>query len=416
MAGTECGALLARALAGAMLMPVPAFVWRIEPHEGAPRPEHMFLLGVNGAYAEAVGVDPEGFAGRHLPAILPQRGVETVMANISDALGADAPFGYDEELDVSGRTRVWHTVLRVLRGPDGAPFGIVGCANDITDHWARSSGDADALARMSRLVKDVQVFASMAAHDVRSPLATIRTLLAVVRDGFADLGDGKAELLAQAVEVARRAQDQMDALLARANMLEDAPERFELVDMGHLCRDVAALIDPSGSLEITYPEETLVCDPVTLQLVLRNLLSNAARHCRGRINVVLRGTGSEGLTEVLISDDGPGFAQGRDPFAIDGATRLATGHGYGLAGVRHVLESRGGTIRLAPSAFGRGGGVAVTLPGRRVDPYADMEVQSDSDEGAGSTGRAAAAQATLQFQAQGGSPVRAPAQTPVQAA
>ena len=365
----ERSAIVERARAAADLSPVPAFVWRIEPHDGRPRPEHFFLEIVNDAYADAVGVDVAEFAGRHLTDILPARGVETVMANLSDALDAKGPHGYEEELELAGRSAVWRTVLRVLQDVDGVPVAVFGCAQDVSAYKARHVADADALARMSRIVKDVQVFASMAAHDVRSPLATIRTLLSLVRDGFADLGDGKAELLAQAVEVARTAQDQMDALLMRANMLEDAPDRSELVDLGHLCRDVAALIDPAGALEITYPDETLTCDPVTLQLVLRNLMSNAARHCRGRINVVLRSAAADGLVELVLSDNGPGFARERDPFASDAAARAATGHGYGLAAVRHVVESRGGTIGLAPSAFGWGGGIAVTLPGARVAPY-----------------------------------------------
>ena len=362
MAGTGDGALLDAALAGVALAPVPSFLWRIEPHRGEPGPGDFFLLAVNAAYAAAVGVDPATFARRHLPAILPPRGVETVMANLRDALRADGPHGYEEELEISGRAAIWHTVLRVLRDARGRPVGVIGSASDITAHRARNVADAAALARMSRLVKDVQVYASMAAHDVRSPLATIQTLLALMRDGFADLGDGKAELLAQAVEVARTAQDQMDALLARANMLEDAPERMEGVDLGHVCRDLTALVDPAGRLRITHPEDALLCDPVTLMLVLRNLMSNAARHCRNRIDLAVAGAG-DGLVEVILSDDGPGFPEGRDPFLPDVRRQVLAGHGYGLTGVRHVVESRGGAIRLVRSAFGRGAGVAVTLPG-----------------------------------------------------
>ena len=355
--------LLEQAVGAIALSPVPSFVWRIEPHTGEPDAEHFFLLAVNDVYAAAVGVEAGTFAGRHLPAILPARGVETVMANLADALAADTPHGYEEELEIAGRTCAWHTVLRVLRDDRGTPVGVIGCANDITALRDRHVADAGSLARTTRIVKDVQVFASMAAHDVRSPLATIQTLLAVLRDGFADLGDGKVELLSQAVEVARTAQHQMDALLERANMLEDAPDRSEAVDLGHLCRDVAALLDPAGTLDISYPNVSLACDPVTLQLVLRNLMSNAARHCRGRIDVALKDAGAEGLVEIVLSDDGTGFARGSDPFAVDPEERRATGHGYGLVGVRHVIESRGGAIRLVRSAFGRGGGVAVLLPG-----------------------------------------------------
>ena len=363
----EYARLVEATRAAALLSPVPSFVWRVEPHAGtAPGPGDFFLLDVNDAYAAAVGVEPAAFAGRHLPAILPARGVETVMANLSDALGAEVPHRYEEELEIAGRTATWQTVLRVVRDRIGTPVAVIGCANDVTAYKNRHIADAGAMARTSRLVKDVQVFASMAAHDVRSPLATIQSMLSVVRDGFTDLGDGKAELLEQAVEVSRTAQDQMDALLARANMLEDAPDRSEAVDLGHLCRDVAALVDPSGSLEISHPDGVLACDPVTVQLVLRNLMSNAARHCRGRIDVALRDAGAEGLVEIVLSDDGPGFARGSDPFAVHPEKRRATGHGYGLAGVRHVIESRGGAIRLVRSAFGQGGGVAVLLPGERM--------------------------------------------------
>ena len=148
--GAGSAPLLEQAVGAIALSPVPSFVWRIEPHTGEPGAEHFFLLAVNDVYAATVGVEARTFAGRHLPAILPARGVETVMANLADALAADPPHGYEEELEISGRTCTWHTVLRVLRDDRGTPVGVVGCANDITALRDRHVADAGSLARTTR--------------------------------------------------------------------------------------------------------------------------------------------------------------------------------------------------------------------------------------------------------------------------
>lgn len=367
-AGLDAGAFdVERAIATARLAVdlaiVPSFLVRVlDPFAPGPlTAKRIYYEHFNDALVEATG-----FAGHmRLDELLPPRGAETVMANYRAALGSAAPIGYREDVETPSGAASWHTTIKILRTPGEVPFAIIGHSADITETTQRELDDAAEIARLQRTVDEVRVFSSMAAHDVRSPLATIESLVELIREGFVDHGDDKIELIDHLTQVAETARHHMDEILRHSTTFTAPRDAETRVDLGHLCRDLAAIVDPRGEVEIAHPEIDVLCDRVALHLVLRNLLTNARRHCAGRI--VIEGEpapGSPGQMRFAISDDGPGFPEGFDPFAIDERTRAASAHGFGLAAVRYVVETRGGRVEVAPPALGRGATVAFTLPGR----------------------------------------------------
>lgn len=93
-----------------------------------------------------------------------------------------------------------------------------------------------------------------------------------------------------------------------------------------------------------------------------NLLDNACKWCRRRVELVLRPLSSGGL-ELIVSDDGPGIATEMADLLLERGTRLdesAPGHGIGLAVVKDIAASYGGDVRIGRSHEG-GAEVAVTL-------------------------------------------------------
>ena len=367
-AGLDSGAFdvekgIAAACRAVDLAVVPSFVVRILGPLGSEpmTADRMYFEHFNDALVVATG-----FGGRkRLDELVAPRTAETIMANYCAALATKDVFAYREDIETPSGAGAWQTTIKALRTPQGVPFAILGHSADITATCERELRDAAEIARLRRTADEVRVFSSMAAHDVRSPLATIESLVELIREDFTDRGDGKLELIDHLQQVAVTARGHMDEILRHSTTFT-APEDVEMaVDLGHLCRDLAAIVDPHGEVEIVHPEIDILCDRVALHLVLRNLLTNARRHCRARI-VVDGGPagGQRGLMRFTISDDGPGFPDGFDPFAVDGGTRAGSAHGFGLAAVRYVVETRGGTVQVVPPALGSGATVAFTLPAR----------------------------------------------------
>lgn len=346
---------------------VPAFLIRvIDPESDGPcTPDRFYFEHFNDALVEATGL----VGGVRLDELLNDRAAEAIAVNYCAAIDAEGTvIAYQEDVQTPSGAAAWQTTLKAKRAPCGTAYAILGYCADITSHRERELADAEAIARLRRTADEVRVFASMAAHDVRGPLATIESLIDLIREDFVDRGDGKQELLDHLSEVTTTARAHMDELLHHSTTYEDVPRQEEAVDLGHLCRDLAALHDPDRELEIEHPGGEVVCDRVALHLVLRNLMSNARRHCTGRIEIACRPCADRaGMLRFTVSDDGPGFPVGLDPFRANRARRATSGHGYGLAAVSYVVETRGGRVEIVRSGAPRGGAVAFTLPGRLAD-------------------------------------------------
>src|SRR5207342_3332797 len=104
----------------------------------------------------------------------------------------------------------------------------------------------------------------------------------------------------------------------------------------------------AGSVPIT---------PLELERVVANLVDNARRHARSRVELTFRRTAAGGV--LAVADDGAGIpaadrARVFDRFARldDARDRDSGGIGLGLAIVRELVRRRGGEIRLGDSAYG----------------------------------------------------------------
>ncbi len=365
LGGFDFAAAIAALRAATELTTVPAFLASIDDparpgplSAGRTRFEHF-----NPPMIEATGLS----AGVTLEELLPPRMAASVLKNYQQAVATNGSISYLEDIPTPSGKAAWNTTIRAVRAPDGTVFAIIGSSSDITAIRQRELRDAAQIARLKRTADEVRVFSSMAAHDVRSPLATIDSLVELILEDFHDADDGKRELIEQISVVTQSARAHMTELLQHCATFEELAPTASIVDLEHLCRDLAAMTDPNEEIEITHPEATVLCDRVALHLVLRNLLTNAGKHCHHRISIDIQNTpGEPDFLRFLVSDDGRGFPEGFHPFDVDDQTRSATGHGYGLAAVKYVIETRGGHVRTAPSAFGTGAGIAFTMPARLI--------------------------------------------------
>ncbi len=240
---------------------------------------------------------------------------------------------------------------------------------------------------------EIQRFAYIVSHDLRSPLVNVMGFTAELEDAQQTMADYVAaadeteadaipadvraavmEDMPEAMGFIRAATGRMDRLIkailqiSREGRRSLAAETVELDELfAELQDSLAGQLDAvEAELEIgALPQ--IHCDPLAMEQVFGNLLDNAIKYLRpgvpGRIAVT--GETRAGKAIIRIEDNGRGVAP-HDQRRIFELFRRAgeqdqTGEGIGLAHVQALLRRLGGTIQLT-STLGEGSCFTVTLP------------------------------------------------------
>jgi signal transduction histidine kinase len=229
------------------------------------------------------------------------------------------------------------------------------------------------LARLDAAFAAQRQFVADASHELRNPLAIIRTNVDVA---LAD-PDASADDLRQTITVVKRAGDRMsllvDDLLALARRQQPTPEH-EPVDLGAVVAEASDdFLVPAEArgivLDRAIAEGVVVTgDREALKRVVANLLHNAVRLAPSGSRIRLA-TGSErGRAWIAVADEGPGISPEDQAHVFDRFWRADKarswadgGTGLGLASVRQIVESHGGEVRLH-SKVGVGSSFVVWLP------------------------------------------------------
>ncbi|WP_328395665.1 sensor histidine kinase [Nocardia sp. NBC_00416] len=213
----------------------------------------------------------------------------------------------------------------------------------------------DTLAALERSSERQRRFIADAAHELRSPIASLRTQLEVAQahPGLLEL-DG---LLGDTVRLEHLAADLL--LLARLDAGEQP--RADRVELAALIGDeLDHRVGDRLRVDSVLPDEPVVLTGSRTQIarVLGNLVDNAQRHAATEVRVSLEQR--NGTATLVVDDDGPGVpAADRERIfqrfvrLDDARSRDEGGAGLGLAIVRDVIERHGGAIRVET---GSGGG------------------------------------------------------------
>jgi signal transduction histidine kinase len=241
------------------------------------------------------------------------------------------------------------------------------------------------LARLEAGRGRQRAFVADAAHELRSPLANMRTELEVAQRlaGDTDWPRLTADLLTDVERLSRLVDDLL--LLARADDEPPPLRHLAEVDLGELARQAAdaraaarvpvtAVVDGAGEVGVTG-------DADALRRIVDNLVDNAVRHARSEVRVEVGlepgpvpGSDGAGAARALIAvvDDGPGIPASDAQRVFERFTRLddarsrdAGGAGLGLAIVAELVRRHGGEVCLKDAAPGLR--AEVLLP-RRLEP------------------------------------------------
>jgi signal transduction histidine kinase len=205
-------------------------------------------------------------------------------------------------------------------------------------------------------------FVADAAHELRSPLTSMRTQLEVAHR----LGEGSPVTADLEAEVSRMTALVEDLLVLARLDADSAPESpLETVPVGALVDDVVdryALARVPVSRGVVVPLSVLGRYD-ELRRALGNLVDNAVRHASHAVRVEARAEGPHVV--VVVSDDGAGVAVADRERVFERFTRLdegrdrdAGGSGLGLAIVRELVRRSGGEVRLEESP---GGGLSAQV-------------------------------------------------------
>jgi signal transduction histidine kinase len=209
------------------------------------------------------------------------------------------------------------------------------------------------LDRVATARRTQRAFVADAAHELRSPLATMRTQLEVA----ARLGDGGRLPADQMPEVARLSALVEDLLLlARADDERSAPRVSAPVELARLVEDVVgryvtARVPVRCSLTAELGSAAVLASYDDLYRALTNLVDNAVRHASSGVDVALGAIGDG--ARVSVADDGNGIPEEDQERVFDRFTRLdeardrdSGGTGLGLAIARELLRRNGARVHL----------------------------------------------------------------------
>jgi heavy metal sensor kinase len=214
------------------------------------------------------------------------------------------------------------------------------------------------LDRLEEAGRRQRGFVADAAHELRSPLTSMRAQLEVASEHpeLADWQRLSKGMLADTLRLGRMVEDLL--ALARLDESPGAVQSREL-ELGDVAREVAGRL-PAAGAQVTVDLDggaRVRGDRQALGRAVQNLLDNALRHAASRVEVSVGSDG--GLAVLAVTDDGPGIPAGDRERVFERFTRLDDsrsrehgGAGLGLAIAREIVRAHGGELTAEDGAPG----------------------------------------------------------------
>lgn len=220
-----------------------------------------------------------------------------------------------------------------------------------------------------RINRELQDFAHVVSHDLKSPLLAISRLAHWLSEDSSDkLDDAGRELLMLIQQRSSRMFDMIDGILrySKIGRIKGTPEQ---VHTGKIAAQmIKAISPPAGIRFIVHASMPVVSvDPIRISQVFQNLIGNAVKHMDKPEGLIEIGAGNlNGFHEFFVKDNGPGidekhFERIFQIFQTLKKSDEIDSTGVGLTIARKIVEQNGGRIWVE-SELGKGSAFRFTLP------------------------------------------------------
>lgn len=331
------------------------------------------LVKANAAFVGMLGYSQAQIAGRALADLLPPaegKDAEALIGRLSR--GEDGSVAVESRFQKRDGAVFWGALSAALiRDANGEGLRLVAVLRDIS---LRKKAEADLL----RSNAELELYASIAAHDLQEPVRKILTYGEILdKMSVALPADGRTAL-EKSRSAALRMKELIDDLLeyARVNAVRRPSSPVDLnVVLKEVLEELSApLAASSGQVEVG-PLPVVDADALQMRQLFRNLLANAIKFTAPgrppRVTVSAEILGG-GQARLEVKDEGIGFDEKYldrifRPFQRVCDKNLYPGSGIGLAICQGVVQRHGGSI-TARSAPGKGASFRVVLPLPRSAP------------------------------------------------
>lgn len=237
-------------------------------------------------------------------------------------------------------------LVRERRLPDG---GIVTVATDITE-------SREAQRQLEETAEKHKQFASDVAHELRTPLAVLRTNLD-------NLGDhpGAADLRAEVDAMARMIEQMLIATRADFLSIDGEAETDLCRAAVNVATNVGAIAIKQGrSIEVDAPDTPVIVrgDGGAIEQAVRNLVENALKYGGDGTTISIKVKPNH---KIMVIDRGPGVPKELRERVFERfvrADRRGSGAGLGLSIVRRIAEAHGATVSVTDTP---GGGATFSI-------------------------------------------------------
>ncbi|MDF2450065.1 MAG: histidine kinase response regulator hybrid protein [Bacteroidota bacterium] len=204
---------------------------------------------------------------------------------------------------------------------------------------------------------ELERFAYIAAHDLKSPLNNISALTGILRDSMgSEISDETQQIISHIESSSDKLKTLIDALLNYSKATQVVKHTKTDVDLTNLRNELSGLFKfkDNFNFRVLSSLSTITVNKIAIDQILLNLIANAIKYSdKDIVKIDLHITDQGDRYEFHFIDNGPGFTNEKLDKAFDIFETFNTvdkygrsGNGIGLAIVKKTIESLGGTIYI----------------------------------------------------------------------